>query len=121
LINSTTYHQLDQPLVFLRDSLIDERTTSTITCGSEELRLLLGELADQQEPEARHSRTDLASPVKCYTAPLSKVDAGPYQSLGGYFDYTNWAGRDRFMELDKAISLIPCQRNSELAPDLLAA
>ena len=35
---------------------------------------------------------------------LQKVSAGPWISAGGYFDYSGWADRERFMELDKAIS-----------------
>lgn len=34
---------------------------------------------------------------------LPQVAPGPWRSLGRYLDYTNWADRDRFVELDRAI------------------
>lgn len=37
-------------------------------------------------------------------APLQKLEAGPWRSLGGYFDYSLWPERDRFLELDRAIA-----------------
>ncbi len=36
--------------------------------------------------------------------PLQKLAAGPWRSLGGYFDYSLWPDRERFLELDKAIA-----------------
>ncbi len=30
----------------------------------------------------------------------------PWRSLGGFLDYEHWPDRDRFMELDAAISLL---------------
>lgn len=41
-----------------------------------------------------------ASPV---SEPLQKLPPGPWRSLGGYLDYTDWPERDRFAELDQAI------------------
>ena len=41
-----------------------------------------------------------------YTRPsgsLTQLAPGPWRSLGRYLDYTNWADRDRFVELDRAI------------------
>ena len=37
------------------------------------------------------------------TGPLTQLAAGPWRSLGRYLDYSNWADRDRFVELDRAI------------------
>jgi hypothetical protein len=71
----------------------------------------LTKLAEQQEREARervtrtvhssHAIGDASAEIK---PPLPKLAAGPWRSLGGYFDYTHWADRDRFLELDKAIA-----------------
>jgi len=36
--------------------------------------------------------------------PLEKVEAGPWRSLGGYLDYSNWSSRERFLELDRMIA-----------------
>jgi hypothetical protein len=35
--------------------------------------------------------------------PLVKLPPGPWRSLGGYLDYTDWPERERFAELDLAI------------------
>jgi len=32
-------------------------------------------------------------------------ESHPWRSLGGFLDYEHWLDRDRFVELDKAISL----------------
>ena len=34
---------------------------------------------------------------------LHLLPKGPWRSLGGYLDYTDWSDRDRFIELDDAI------------------
>lgn len=34
---------------------------------------------------------------------LRELPPGPYRSLGRHLDYSRWADRDRFMELDEAI------------------
>jgi len=44
------------------------------------------------------------SPSREYKLPLEKVPEGPWRSLGGYFDYSLWPERERFLELDKAIA-----------------
>jgi hypothetical protein len=36
--------------------------------------------------------------------PLEKLADGPWRSLGGYFDYSLWPERERFLELDRAIA-----------------
>ncbi len=35
--------------------------------------------------------------------PLSRLPPGAWRSLGRHLDYTNWADRERFLELDRAI------------------
>jgi hypothetical protein len=36
---------------------------------------------------------------------LQELPPGTWRSLGKYLDYTNWADRERFIELDRAIQL----------------
>lgn len=70
---------------------------------------LLQELARSHELGARRSheaRSHQRSYESC--SRLEKVPPSEWRSLGGYFDYTHWADRDRFMELDRAIA---AQRN----------
>jgi hypothetical protein len=45
-----------------------------------------------------------APEVVASPASLRKIEAGPFRSLGGYFDYSGWDARDRFLELDAAIA-----------------
>jgi hypothetical protein len=70
---------------------------------------LLQELARSQEQgtrRLREARTHQRSYENYH--PLQKLPPGEWRSLGGYFDYTQWADRDRFLELDRAIA---AQRN----------
>lgn len=55
---------------------------------------------------------EMAPPMELWTEelrpvqparPLPQIAPGPWRSLGRYLDYTNWADRDRFVELDRAI------------------
>jgi hypothetical protein len=41
----------------------------------------------------------LPSPVP----PLQILPPGPFRSLGGYLDYSEWPARARFLELDRAL------------------
>ena len=41
------------------------------------------------------------------TSRLSELPPGPWRSLGGYLDYSIWADRERFLELDSAIRQTP--------------
>lgn len=34
---------------------------------------------------------------------LRRLPPGPFRSLGGFLDYSNWPDRDRFLELDRAL------------------
>ncbi len=66
---------------------------------------LLQELARSQEFETRGFR-EVRTHQRPYESgpPLQKLPPSDWRSLGGYFDYALWADRDRFMELDRAIS-----------------
>lgn len=48
--------------------------------------------------------------------PLKPLAPGPWRSLGRYLDYSNWADRERFVELDRAI-----QSNAQLDRDEIAS
>ena len=60
----------------------------------------------QDPPITSHSRE--------INKPLQGPSGGPWQSLGGYFDYSQWAARERFVELDKAIAAIPYHQGFDL-------
>ena len=70
----------------------------------------LQKLAEQQDREVRERSARVVNDAANGAAapeikpPLPKLAAGPWRSLGGYFDYTHWADRERFLELDKAIA-----------------
>ena len=66
-----------------------------------------------QEVRRTHQRESGTAPTQemstdalsCETeTPLQKASAGSWVSLGGYFDYSTWADRERFVELDRAIA-----------------
>jgi hypothetical protein len=48
-------------------------------------------------------RIDAADEPLTIRQPLSQLPPGPWRSLGGYLDYSDWPERDRFIELDRAI------------------
>ena len=86
--------------------MFNELTTAlSNNAGSARLNSLLYEWAHQQEPGTRGMQeAGINTRSREINAPLQKVSAGPWMSVGGYFDYSNWADRERFMELDKAIA-----------------
>jgi hypothetical protein len=53
--------------------------------------------ADEVEPNYT-----LVEPVRAISR-LRRLPPGPFRSLGEHLDYAEWAGRERFMELDRAI------------------
>jgi hypothetical protein len=71
---------------------------------------ILTQLAEEQERGHRSGRdqakreTTSDDSTREMRAPLQKLEAGPWRSLGGYFDYSLWPERDRFLELDRAIA-----------------
>jgi|SRR5580692_9444716 hypothetical protein len=122
-MNSVTCNEITQPVIALHNSMVNGLNTTDMNDGrSEWWSCLLRDLADQQELATRNSRKPVRSPLPCkLTTPLPKLDASLYRSRGGYFDYSNWIDRDRFMELDKAISLDPRRHGLDLEPELVAA
>ena len=90
-------------------------TSESIPGSSETWSSVLRGFADEQENGAPHMLDEGISTHSCEThTPLQKLSGGAWQSLGGYFDYSDWAARERFMELDKAIAAAPYYQRSEL-------
>jgi hypothetical protein len=56
-------------------------------------------------------------PLLAVHTPLQRLDAGTWRSLGGYFDYSGWTARERFMELDKAIASDLYRCECDVEPD----
>jgi hypothetical protein len=63
-----------------------------------------------------HEGGDLSAGLETRTH-IPKVPHGPWRSLGGCFDYSQWEDRDRFLELDKALASAPqCSEPEEEVP-----
>lgn len=83
---------------------------STFDDGVDSVISLLRELARAQESETREPREAATQQHTCDSSPpIRKLPPSPWRSLGGYFDYSQWSDRERFMELDRAIAA--AQRN----------
>ena len=66
---------------------------------------ILAKLAEEKEQEPRAPREPgNGSAAREIKLPLEKLPEGPWRSLGGYFDYSLWPDRERFLELDRAIA-----------------
>jgi hypothetical protein len=106
VFNLTNGSETPQSLGALPGSLFQGLITSEPDLSSSEAAIaLLQEIAREQEYETWRTQY-VRTQKKPYetSAPLQKVPPGPWRSLGGYFDYSHWADRDRFAELDKAIA-----------------
>jgi hypothetical protein len=76
-------------------------------------------LAEEQERAAGMVQdAGIGMPSRENKCPLPKLAEGPWRSLGGYFDYSLWADRDRFLELDRAIAAGQECREDGLEPGL---
>jgi hypothetical protein len=92
--------------------LLNGLVSSESDSGQETVEHWIAILTQLAEEQDRRSRIGREFPSRDHTEdaarenrpPLQKVAAGPYRSLGGYFDYSAWPDRDRFLELDRAIS-----------------
>jgi hypothetical protein len=117
LTNLTIFNETRQPAESLLGYVFNGRMTTEAQNTHVEVAKPDGEgfeawiatllkLVAEQEKEVPVSRSTSGdgSPREV-KAPLEKLAAGPYRSLGGYFDYSHWADRERFLELDRAIAL----------------
>ena len=105
MTNAQTHNRTPQPgegiAGYVFNGLIASKTESD---NFETWIATLTKLAEQHEREARVAHdVETANAVR-EIKPLPKVEMGPWRSLGGCFDYTHWADRERFLELDKAIA-----------------
>lgn len=101
---------------------LNELIASAFESDSAEAAIsILQELARSQDLETRPSR-EVRAHQRPYESgpPLQKLPPSEWRSLGGYFDYSLWTDRERFMELDRAI--VASQRTQlfelETSPDI---
>ena len=99
--------------------MLNELITSESTSdNSGSWSSLLREFAEEQESATLHrENTGRNNPLCELNKRLPKLSAVPWQSLGGYFDYSNWVDRERFVELDKAIAAFPYYQRSVFGPE----
>lgn len=82
----------------LDELLADGRSTDVLLA-------LLRELENEpSRPSRRNQNIEKSAYSPEGREALQKVAHGPWRSLGGYFDYTDWQERDRFKELDRTIA-----------------
>jgi hypothetical protein len=84
--------------------VFDRLITSGFDGTSEAAISLLQEIAQSHEMTPRRWTEPRMHQRQYDSHPLQKLPPGEWRSLGGYFDYSHWIDRDRFMELDRAIA-----------------
>ena len=107
-INGTAPHLAEGIAGCLLNGLVASPTES----GNETVEhwiAILTRLAEEQDRGQQREVTRREAPpvddsAREMRAPLPKLAAGPWTSLGGYFDYSLWPERERFLELDRAIA-----------------
>lgn len=98
---------LDELLNVEINSGIPESLLPFLRCFDSAPEFASGEPACDNDQPREHHRSRDAGRSRVFLAagqPLQKVAAGPWRSLGGYFDYSGWVDRERFLELDRAIA-----------------
>lgn len=103
---SHTFHQTPGPAEGLPNCLANGRVAPELNNDSFELWIAaLTKYASEQERESQIvPDAAINHPLREIKPPMPKLAAGPWRSLGGYFDYSLWPDRDRFLELDRAIA-----------------
>jgi len=89
--------------------------TETKTAAIEPWAALVRDFGPALEPQ-RLAENEVAPEIVAspeVSGPLQKLAAGPNRSLGGYFDYTHWKDRERFLELDRLIASGQTSHESE--------
>jgi hypothetical protein len=102
LTNSPTFNEIRQPAQGFAGCVFDGVVTSK--AEADIFEAWVAALAKYADEPVRTPRIQNEPTVSEPKPPLEKVAAGPYRSLGGYFDYSLWPDRERFLELDKAIA-----------------
>jgi hypothetical protein len=115
LTNSPTFNEIRQPAQGFAGCVFNGMVTSkTETEIFEAWVAALAKYADEPVRTARvHQNAESAESKPA----LQKVAAGPNRSLGGYFDYSLWPDRERFLELDKAIASGQDLRDLNIEPE----
>ncbi len=87
--------------------MMDQSSLMTIVGGLTERRGPRNRqksFAARCEARANDGSEDPERPEPAAALPATKLPPGPWRSLGGYMDYSGWADRERFLELDAAIA-----------------
>jgi len=104
--NLTTFNEIAEPVTALSECVIDNLLTVESNNDSEAWLALLRQyvFVDRERVVDTYDNSEdvISSPE--IVEPLQPVAAGPWRSLGGFMDYTGWAARERFLELDEAIA-----------------
>ena len=105
MFSQTAGNQASQPASSVAGYVFSGLVLSEIDGNSAAAISLLQELAREQEFEnRRHQEVRTIQRPWENSSPMRKLPPSEWRSLGGYFDYCQWADRERFMELDKAIA-----------------
>ena len=119
MTNTFTFHETHQPAEAVSAGLFNGLVATGNGNDFEAWIATLTRLADEQEVRARVQHDPgSGNSSREIRNPLQKVAAGPYTSLGGYFDYSLWPDRERFLELDKAIAAGQEIREDEVDHDV---
>jgi hypothetical protein len=119
LFSPQTSNETPQPASAVAGYVFDSLSSHQFDGSSEAAIFLLRELAREQEvldhppQESRACQRPWEN-----SSPLQKVPPGEWRSLGGYFDYSHWVDRERFLELDKAIAASQRSLALEVEPDV---
>src|ERR1035438_848935 len=98
--NASTFNEIPHQVVGPPGCMFSELTTAqSNSVGSATLISLLLEWANEQRCQTGVAKTGMKA--RSINTPLRKLSAGPWISGGEHFDYSDWAARERFMELDK--------------------
>jgi hypothetical protein len=89
-------------LAFLREFARDDKKLEKRPVAAQEPEKQVRRMRGNDA--AKISTPEVVGQFQEVSGPLQKVTSGTWRSLGGYFDYTNWQERERFMELDRAIA-----------------
>ena len=118
MFSPQTSNETPQPASTVAGYVFDALSSHQFDGNSEAAISLLRELAREQEILDRppHENRTCQRPWE-NSSPLQKVPPGEWRSLGGYFDYSHWVDRERFLELDKAIAANQRSQVFEVEPD----
>jgi hypothetical protein len=103
----TTNNEIAHLAEGLPACMLREVLAANTNANSEAWLAFLREFTEEPEDNRRRAISDDAvEPIAPSESngPLQKLAAGPWRSLGGYFDYSAWTDRERFRELDRAIA-----------------